>query len=127
MVEVRIRQLRVRVADPSHGEVAETDFGLLGSRRDPTTGCLRAYGLLVAWVLFGGIARRVIVGNLTLAVTRPDRYTPGLNRVSLRTQPAGPAASCRARACRRCLGTRRRRGSGCARQESRVPGESSLI
>ncbi|HEV7500625.1 MAG TPA: hypothetical protein VGQ33_11505 [Vicinamibacteria bacterium] len=40
-------------------------------------------GLEAAWAFFGGVVRRLVVDNLTPAVTRPDRYTPGLNRVFL--------------------------------------------
>jgi hypothetical protein len=40
-------------------------------------------GLEAAWGFFGGVVRRLVVDNLTPAVTRPDRYTPGLNRVFL--------------------------------------------
>ena len=101
----------VRVADPPPGEVAETDFGVLGYWVDPTSGRRRrVYGLLVtlcfsryaflaislrqdltavlegldaAWAFFGGVVHRLVVDNLTPAVTRADRYTPGLNRVFL--------------------------------------------
>jgi transposase len=103
--------ITVRVADPPPGEVAETDFGVLGYWPDPNSGRRRrVYGLLVtlcfsryaflaitlrqdlaavldgleaAWAFFGGVVRRLVVDNLTPAVTRPDRYTPGLNRVFL--------------------------------------------
>ena len=103
--------ITVRVADPPPGEVAETDFGVMGHWPDPSTGRRRrVYGLLVtlccsryaflaitlrqdvvavldcleaAWAFFGGVVRRLVVDNLTPAVTRPDRYTPGLNRVFL--------------------------------------------
>jgi len=40
-------------------------------------------GLEAAWAFFDGVVRRLVVDNLTPAVTRPDRYTPGLNRVFL--------------------------------------------
>ena len=40
-------------------------------------------GLEAAWAFFGGVIRRRVVDNLAPAVTRPDRYTPGLNRVFL--------------------------------------------
>jgi transposase len=103
--------ITVRVADPPPGEVAETDFGVLGRWPDPTSGrSRRVYGLLVtlcfsryaflaitlrqdltavldgleaAWAFFGGVVHRLVVDNLTPAVTRPDRYTPGLNRIFL--------------------------------------------
>src|SRR5262245_19667971 len=103
--------ITVRMADPPPGEVAEVDFGVLGYWLDPTTERRRrVYGLLVtlcfsryaflaislrqdlpavlegleaAWSFFGGVVHRLVVDNLTPAVTRPDRYTPGLNRVFL--------------------------------------------
>jgi transposase len=103
--------MTVRVADPPPGEAAEADFGLLGLWPDPAVGRRRrVYGLLVtlthsryaflaigfrqdlgavlegleaAWVFFGGVVRRLVVDNLPPAVTRADRYTPGLNRVFL--------------------------------------------
>ena len=40
-------------------------------------------GLEAAWAFFDGVVRRLVVDNLAPAVTRPDRYTPGLNRVFL--------------------------------------------
>jgi transposase len=101
----------VRVAEPPAGEAAEADFGLLGYWTDPTTGHRRRiYGLLLtlcysryaflwislrqdliavidgfeaAWLFFGGVVRRVVTDNLKPAVTRPDRYTPTLDRVFL--------------------------------------------
>jgi transposase len=103
--------ITVRVADPPPGEAAEADFGVLGLWPDPASGRRRrVYGLLVtlafsryaflaitlrqdlaavlegleaAWVFFGGVVRRLVVDNLPPAVTRADRYTPGLNRVFL--------------------------------------------
>lgn len=88
--------------------MAETDFGVLGRWPDPTSGrSRRVYGLLVtlcfsryaflaitlrqdltavldgleaAWAFLGGVVHRLVVDNLTPVVTRPDRYTPGLNR-----------------------------------------------
>jgi transposase len=101
----------VRVADPPPGEAAETDFEVLGLWPDPATGRRRrVYGLLVtlchsryaclavslrpdldalidglevAWTLFGGVAKRLVVDNLKPAVTRADRYAPTLNKVFL--------------------------------------------
>lgn len=96
--------ITVRMADPPPGEVAEAD---LGYWLDPSTARRRrVYGLLVtlcfsrylairlrqdldavlagleaAWAFFGGDVHRLVVDNLTPAVTRPDRYAPGLNRV----------------------------------------------
>jgi transposase len=103
--------ITVRVADPPPGEAAEADFGVLGLWHDPATARRRrVYGLLVtlaysryaflaitlrqdlaavldgleaAWLFFGGVVRRLVVDNLPPAVTRADRYTPGLNRVFL--------------------------------------------
>ena len=84
--------ITVRVADPPPGEVAETDFGVLGHWLDPRTDRRRrVYGLLVtlccsryaflaislrqdlvavldgleaAWAFFGGVVRRLVVDNL---------------------------------------------------------------
>jgi transposase len=103
--------ITVRVAEPPPGELAEADFGRLGLWTEPTTGQRRyVYGLLVtlgfsryaflwvglrqdlatvldgleaAWTFFGGVVRRLVVDNLKPAVTRPDRYTPTLDRVFL--------------------------------------------
>jgi transposase len=101
----------VRVADPPPGEAAEVDFGVLGLWLDPATQRRRrVYGLLVtlcfsryaflaialrqdltavldgleaAWTFFGGVVRRLVADNLKPVVTRPDRYTPAVNRVFL--------------------------------------------
>jgi len=101
----------VRVAEPPPGEVAEIDFGLLGVWLDPATARRRhVHGLLVtlcysryaflavtlrqdlpalldgleaAWTFFGGVVRRLVADNLKPVVTRPDRYSPTLNRVFL--------------------------------------------
>ena len=101
----------VRVADPPPGEAAEVDFGVLGLWPDPTAGTRRrVYGLLVtlchsryaclavalrqdlgalldglelAWTFFGGVVRRLVLDNLTPAVTKADRYTPTLSKVFL--------------------------------------------
>ncbi len=101
----------VRLADPPPGEVAEVDFGVLGCWTDPATGtrrrvsgllvtlCHSRYaclavslrqdlgafldGLEVAWTFFGGVVARLVLDNLTAAVTRADRYTPTLGKVFL--------------------------------------------
>jgi transposase len=101
----------VRVAEPPPGEAAEIDFGVLGWWTDPATGrrrrvsgllvtlCFSRYaflaialhqdlravldGLDAAWTFFGGVVRRLVADNLKPVVTRPDRYTPDLNRVFL--------------------------------------------
>jgi transposase len=101
----------VRVAEPPPGEAAEVDFGRLGLWLDPVTGRRRTvYGLLVtlcfsryaflaislrqdltavldglegAWVFFGGVVKRLVEDNLKPVVTRPDRYTPAIDRVFL--------------------------------------------
>jgi transposase len=103
--------MTVRVAESPPGEAAEIDFGVLGMWRDPISERRRRlYGLLItlcfsryaflaisvrqdlvavldgleaAWTFFGGVVRRVVADNLTPVVTRPDRYTPGINRVFL--------------------------------------------
>lgn len=101
----------VRVAEPPPGEAAEVDFGILGLWPNPATGrrqrvsgllvtlCHSRYaclavsvrqelgalldGLELAWTFFGGVVRRLVLDNLTPAVTRADRYTPTLGRVFL--------------------------------------------
>ncbi len=101
----------VRVAEPPPGEAAEVDFGRLGVWRDPITGRARTvYGLLVtlcfsrsaflaislrqdaaavidglesAWVFFGGVVKRLVEDHLKPVVTRPERYTPTIDRVFL--------------------------------------------
>jgi transposase len=101
----------VRVAEPPPGEGAAHSFGLLGLWLDPAVQRRRrVYGLLVtlcssryaflaialrqdltavldgleaAWTFFGGVVRRLVADNLTPVVTRPDRYTPHVNRVFL--------------------------------------------
>ena len=103
--------ITVRVADPPPGEAAEVDFGVLGLWTDPATGQRRrVYGLLVtlchsryaclavslrqdlgalldgleiAWAFFGGVVHRLVLDNLTPAVTKADRYTPTLGKVFL--------------------------------------------
>ncbi len=87
------------------------DFGILGWWPDPATGarrrisgllvtlCYSRYaclavglrqdlaalldGLEVAWHFFGRVAHRLVLDNLTPAVTRADRYAPTLGRVFL--------------------------------------------
>lgn len=104
-------QVTVRVAEPPPGEAAEVDFGILGLWTDPATGQRRRlYGLLVtlcysryaslavslrqdptavldgleaAWVLFGGVVRRLVIDNLKPAVTQADRYTPTVDKLFL--------------------------------------------
>ena len=101
----------VRLADPPAGEAAEVDFGVLGLWPDPATGtrrrvsgllvtlCHSRYaclavslrqdlgalldGLEIAWTFFGGVVRRLVLDNLTPAVTKADRYTPTLGKVFL--------------------------------------------
>jgi transposase len=101
----------VRVTDSPPGEAAEVDFGILGHWVDPVHGRRRrVYGLLVtlcfsryaflaislrqdlaavldglesAWVFFGGVVKRLVEDNLKPVVTRPDRYTPVIDRVFL--------------------------------------------
>jgi transposase len=105
------RTVTVRVADPPPGEAAEVDFGVLGGWIDPARQRRRfVYGLLVtlcfsryaflaisfrqdlaavieglenAWVFFGGVVKRLVEDNLKPVVTRPDRYTPVIDRVFL--------------------------------------------
>lgn len=101
----------VRVAEPPPGEAAEVDFGVLGLWPDPAAGtrrrvsgllvtlCHSRYaclgvslrqdlgalldGLELAWTFFGGVVRRLVLDNLTPAITKADRYTPTLGKVFL--------------------------------------------
>ena len=101
----------VRVAEPPPGEAAEVDFGILGGWPDPATGarrriagllvtlCYSRYaclavslrqdlaalldGLEAAWHFFGGVVHRLVLDNLTPAVTRADRYAPTIDKVFL--------------------------------------------
>ena len=94
----------VRMAPCAPGELAEVDFGELGRVRDRETGRDRvAWALAVvlvhsrhqyvhgtysqrlrdvidrledAWHFFGGVPRRVVLGNLRPAVTKADGYDP---------------------------------------------------
>lgn len=102
------KQLTVRVAEVSPGEVAQVDFGRLGLVYDGERERNRyLYALLVtlvysrhqfgyvtysqklkdlidgledAWNFFGGVTRRVIVDNLKAAVAKADRYEPSFQR-----------------------------------------------
>ncbi len=101
----------VRVAEPPPGEAAEVDFRILGWWPDPATGarrrisgllvtlCYSRYacmamslrqdlaalleGLEVAWHFFDGVVHRLVLDNLTPAVTRADRYAPTVDQVFL--------------------------------------------
>ena len=102
--------ITVRVAEPPPGEAAEADFGRLGCGRirPPASGGASTAswsrwpqpvrlprhhpppgpapvleGLEAAWAFFGGVVKRLVVDNLKPAVTRPDRYTPQIDRVFL--------------------------------------------
>lgn len=101
-------RITVRMADVTPGELAEIDFGRLGLVHDPVTNRRRtAWALLVvlpasrhqyvhvtfrqtvaaviegledAWVFFGGVTRRVVLDNLSAAITKADRYDPIFQR-----------------------------------------------
>lgn len=94
----------VRMAPTAPGEVAEMDFGKLGTLIDPVTGKRQAvYGLLVvlvysryaflwplvqqtveatieglehAWRFFGGLPARLVLDNFPAAVAGPDALNP---------------------------------------------------
>ena len=98
----------VRMAESAPGEVAQVDFGELGLVFDPETGRRRKlYALVVtlvhsrhqyvylthrqdldalitgieeAWEFFGGVARRLVLDNMKVAVVKADRYEPVFNR-----------------------------------------------
>jgi len=52
-------------------------------RHRAAPGSHRLGGPEATWTFFGGVVRRLVADNLTPAVTRPDRYTPHINRVFL--------------------------------------------
>lgn len=98
----------VRMADVAPGELAEVDFGKLGSLLDPETGRKRVLHALVvvlvfsrhqyvflthsqklkdliegledAWEFFGGVPLRLVIDNMKAAVTKADRYDPVFQR-----------------------------------------------
>lgn len=98
----------VRMAETAPGEVAQVDFGELGLVYDPEAGRRRKLHALVvtlvhsrhqyvylthrqdlealiggieeAWEFFGGVARRLILDNMKVAVVKADRYEPVFNR-----------------------------------------------
>ena len=98
----------VRMAETAPGEVAQVDFGELGLVYDPETGRRRKQHALVvtllhsrpqyvylthrqnlnalitgieeAWEFFGGVARRLVLDNMKVAVVKADRYEPVFNR-----------------------------------------------
>lgn len=101
-------RVTVRMADVSPGELAEIDFGRLGLVYDPETHRKRAAWALVvvlvhsrhqyvhvtftqttrsviegledAWSFFGGVALRVVLDNLSAAISKADRYDPIFQR-----------------------------------------------
>ncbi len=101
-------KVTVRMAETEPGEVAQVDFGRMGMVFDPDTGKQRVLHALVvtlvfsrhqyvylthrqdldalicgmeeAWEFFGGIARRLILDNMKVAVVKSDRYEPVFNR-----------------------------------------------
>jgi transposase len=94
----------VRMAETAPGEVAEMDFGKLGTLVDPTTGkgktvwalvivlaasrysfvwplCQQTLdetigGLEAAWAFFGGVPRRLVLDNFPAAVAGTDPLAP---------------------------------------------------
>ena len=102
------QKVTVRMADTEPGEVAQVDFGKMGSVFDPETGRNRVLHALVvtliqsryqyvylthrqdlnalitgmeeAWSFFSGVTRRLILDNMKAAVVKADRYEPVFNR-----------------------------------------------
>jgi transposase len=102
------QRITVRMADVEPGELAEVDFGRLGLVADPLTGGRRVLHALIvtlvysrhqyvhvttsqkipdlidgledAWEYFGGVVARVVIDNLSAAVTKADRYDPIFQR-----------------------------------------------
>lgn len=98
----------VRMAETAPGEVAQVDFGELGLVFDPAAGRRRKLHALVvtlvhsrhqyvylthrqdlnalitgieeAWEFLGGVARRLVLDNMKVAVVKADRYEPVFNR-----------------------------------------------
>ncbi len=98
----------VRCAPTQPGEVSQFDFGRLGYIFDPIEGCRRLlYALIVvlihsrhmyvhvtrrqtifdvidgieaAWEFFSGVTRRMILDNLSAAISKADRFDPIFQR-----------------------------------------------
>ena len=102
----RERAPTVRVDDPPPGEEVQVDFGQMGYVRTAdghrrklwvliVTLTMSRYqfvwptflqtldalceGLDAAWDFFGGVVARVVVDNMTAAITRADALDPGIN------------------------------------------------
>ena len=101
-------KVTVRMAESLPGEVAQVDFGQMGLVFDPETGHRRKLHALVvtlvysrhqyvylthrqdldalicgveeAWEFFGGVARRLVLDNMKVAVVKADRYEPVFNK-----------------------------------------------
>jgi transposase len=105
-LEWRERAPSVRIDDPPPGEEAQVDFGLMGYVTTPqgqrrklhvliVTLSMSRYefvyptfvqtvealcdGLDAAWRFFGGVAKRVVLDNMSAAVLRADAQSPHLN------------------------------------------------
>lgn len=102
----RKKPTTVRLAETEPGEIAQVDFGLMGTLADPTTGRTRRLwvlivtlvysryqfvwpsfdqtteavcaGLDMAWWFFGAIARVLLPDNMTAMVQRADELGPTL-------------------------------------------------
>jgi transposase len=102
----RKKPTTVRVADTEPGEIAQVDFGLMGTLVDPTTGRARRLWVLIvtlvysryqfvwpsfeqttaavcagldgAWRFFGAMARVLLPDNMTAMVQRADELGPTL-------------------------------------------------
>lgn len=101
-------RVTVRMAESAPGEVAQVDFGQLGLVHDPESGRRRKLHALVvtlvhsrhqyvylthrqdldalitgieeAWEFFGGVARRLVLDNMKVAVVKADRHEPVFTR-----------------------------------------------
>jgi transposase len=101
-------KVTVRMAETLPGEVAQVDFGQMGLVYDPESGRRRKLHALVvtlvysrhqyvylthrqdldaliagieeAWEFFGGVARRLVLDNMKVAVVKADRYEPVFNK-----------------------------------------------
>lgn len=101
-------KVTVRMAETAPGEVAQVDFGQMGLIYDPDTGRRRKLHALVvtlvysrhqyvylthrqdlnaliagieeAWEFFGGVARRLVLDNMKVAVVKADRHDPVFNK-----------------------------------------------
>ncbi len=137
----RKKPTTVRLAEMEPGEIAQVDFGLMGTLVDPTTGRARRLWVLIvtlvysryqfvcpsfeqtteavcagldaAWWFFGAMARVLLPDNMSAMVQRADELGPTL-------VPRVPRLRAGAR-------TVRRRGAGQVPEGQGAGGESSVL